>query len=86
MKKDKEKKLIQSLKRMFTISVAALECMSAISHAFNPTQIKEPSLMHSLHMIALTEVSKKKPDMNVIYELLSDMEKLAEEYKLNEGA
>lgn len=68
--------IIETLRKFFTISVAAFEMQHTISTAFGYKWHK--SYMHMLHLIAKEEIAKEEPDLNKIDTLLAMIEDCAE--------
>jgi hypothetical protein len=69
-------KKIDTLRKFFTISVAAFEMQHTISIAFGFKGHK--SYMHMLHLNAKEEIEKEEPDLNKIDTLFAMMEYCAD--------
>lgn len=67
---------IEVLRKFFAISTAAFEFQQAIIQAVGGKPFQ--SYMQTLHIQAQTELSKQAPNMELIDNLLSEMEKEAE--------
>jgi hypothetical protein len=65
-------KTIDTLRKFFTISVAAFEMQHTVRIAFGYKGHK--SYMHNLHLLAKEELEKDNPDMNTIDKYLAIME------------
>lgn len=74
------KELQNKLKIFFSISTAAFTMMHSVSSALGKTD-QSISPMEMLHRIALAEIEKEEPDINLIDTLLLQMEQLAEQNK-----
>lgn len=74
---------ITSIRRFFKISNAAFEMQQTIAEAFGKRVPR--SYMHSLHKIALIEINKKDPNMELINKLLIEMENEAEKNNSKNG-
>lgn len=75
-------KNIDSLKKFFSVSVAAFDFMHSIQSAFRNRMLTQ-NPMETLHRVAHNELQKKEPDMKFIDHLLSLMEQQAEINKAN---
>ena len=69
-------KIINTLRKFFTVSVAAFEFQMQISSAFG--HVPNISPMHQLHRIAKAELEKENPSLDCINVLLIKMENLAD--------
>jgi len=73
-------KSVDTLRKFFTVTVAAFEMHHSISLVFgNKGDISD---MHHLHLIAKEEIEKVDPDLAKIDNLLSMMEDLTKKYNL----
>lgn len=72
---------IDAIRTFFKISVAAFDMRNTIVEAIGQTVT--PSVMETLHRLALNESMKDNPDMEFIDNALLRMEELAEINKLN---
>ena len=70
---------IESLRTFFRITTASFAYVKLINSAVYG--IYAPSEMESLHNVALFEIEKENPDMQVMASLLKEMEELAEHNK-----
>ena len=73
------KKTINTLRKFFLISTAAFEFQERIVSILGIFNGR--SHMYILHIAALDELNKDKPDLKLIDTLLSEMERLAENNK-----
>lgn len=73
---DKEK-TIPKLRTFFRVSTAAFAFARTVQEQFSNTRIPM-SVMESLHLKALEEVEKEKPNLCIIDSYLKDMQNLAE--------
>ena len=77
-----KKQSIESLRYVFTISVALFDFMEvALGAANNRPSVKQQQ-MKILHNYVLQELNKKKPSMNQIKNLFKEMEELTKEKEL----
>lgn len=67
---------IETLRKFFRISNAAFTFSDAVVSAFGGIPITNK--MRALHSLALNEVEKDCPDMDLISILLKEMEQMAE--------
>lgn len=74
-------KKIETLKVFFTISVGTFDLMATIQKAFGKNCL--PTAMEMLHRIALIEINKENPNLELIDSYLQEMELLAEENAKN---
>lgn len=70
-------KKIDSLRKLFTISVEVFEMQHSVSKAF--LYKGQKSYMHNLYLIAKEEIDKDKPDLNKIEILLAMIEDCVKE-------
>ena len=78
MKKEiSEKDRIEILRKFFRISNTGINCATSIQAALTGRVIDTP--IYHLHRMALTEVEKDNPNLEIIDYLLMQMELLAEE-------
>ena len=67
---------IQQLRTFFRVTNAVFDFKNSIQSIFNPSVTHNN--MQILHRIALVEIEKENPNMELIDKLLQEMENLAE--------
>lgn len=78
-------KNIDSLRKFFSVSIAAFDFMRSIQATFG-NGLLTPNPMETLHRLAHNELQKEEPNMAFIDHLLSLMEQQAEINKANSKA
>ena len=73
---ENDKKIIENLRKMFTITVASFALMQTIASTFSGKP-KTINTMHSLHLQMLDELNQETPRMVIVDILLAKMEEVA---------